>query len=110
MSHVPQFVKDFLRELPGNWDDVRFIDGYPGKLAVIARKTGNKWYVAGINGENQEKKLKLDLSFLNASEGKVITDGNEALSFVQNNISAQKETVITVKPNGGFVMVFPERK
>jgi alpha-glucosidase len=110
MSHVPDFVKSFLRELPVNWDDVRFIDGYPGKLAIIARKSGAKWYVAGINGENQEKNLKLDLSFLNGYEGKIITDGKEDLSFTQNVISPEKETNMIVKPNGGFVMVFSEKK
>jgi alpha-glucosidase len=110
MSHVPDFVKNFLRELPVSWDEVRFIDGYPGKLAVIARKSGSKWYVAGINGENQEKILKLDLSFLTGYEGMIITDGKEELSFTQNIIPAQKETNITVMPNGGFVMVFSEKK
>jgi hypothetical protein len=109
MRHVPDFVKSFLQELPVNWDDVRFIDGYPGKLAVIARRSGNKWYVAGINGENKEKSLKLDLSFLKDYEGNIITDGNEALSFAQKNISPQKETGITVKPYGGFVMVFEQK-
>jgi alpha-glucosidase len=106
MSHVQDFVKSFLRELPVSWDDVHFIDGYPGKLAVIARKSGNDWYVAGINGENQEKNLKLDLSFLKDYEGNIISDGKEDLSFLQNNISAQKETAITVIPHGGFVIVF----
>jgi hypothetical protein len=106
MSHIPSFVKKFLQELPGNWDDVKFIDGYPGKLAVIARKSGNKWIVAGINGENQEKELSLNLSFLKALKGNLITDsGNESL-FTQSSIDATSATKITVKPNGGFVMVF----
>ena len=60
MSHVPGYVKEFLQQLPNNWDDVKFIDGYPGKFAVIARKSGNKWYVAGINGESSDKELSLD--------------------------------------------------
>jgi len=106
MSHIPGFVKKFLQELPGNWDDVKFIDGYPGKLAVIARKSGNKWIVAGINGENQEKELSLNLSFLKALKGNLITDsGNESL-FTQSSIDATGATKVSVKPNGGFVMVF----
>jgi alpha-glucosidase len=109
MAHFPDFVKEFLRELPVSWDDVHFIDGYPGKLAVIARKSGDKWYVAGINGENQEKNLKLDLSFLKDYEGNIISDGKEALSFLQNKISAQKETAISVMPNGGFVIAFKRK-
>lgn len=108
MSHMPDYVKGFLRKLPVNWDDVKFVDGYPGKLAVIARKSGSIWYVAGINGENQSKDLDLDLSFIKGS-GSIITDGNEDLSFIQNSISAQQNTKVTVKPNGGFVMVFNDK-
>ena len=108
MSHIPDYVKGFLRKLPVNWDDVKFVDGYPGKLAVIARKSGSTWYVAGINGENQSKDLDLDLSFIKGS-GSIITDGKEDLSFIQNSISAQQNTKVTVKPNGGFVMVFNDK-
>src|SRR5690606_11174700 len=69
MTHVPEYVKDFLRQLPNTWGDVKFIDGYPGTLYVVARKADNKWYVAGINGENVEKELSLDVSFLKNKKG-----------------------------------------
>ena len=52
MANVPEEVRKFLQELPTTWEDVKFIDGYPGKLVILARKSGNNWYVAGINGEN----------------------------------------------------------
>src|SRR6478672_7862833 len=76
MAHVPEFVKAFLRKLPDNWEDVKFIDGYPGKFYVVARRTGSRWYVAGINGEAAEKQLTLDLAFLKGRKGKVIVSGN----------------------------------
>lgn len=107
MSHVPAYVKSFLQQLPNYWDDIRFIDGYPGKLAVLARRSGNKWYVAGINGENVDKTLNLDLSFLKGyPAGKLITDGNEPLTFAESKVNADKHAQIKVKPNGGFVLVF----
>lgn len=105
MSHVPDYVKEHLRNLPSTWDDIRFVDGFPGKRAVIARKSGNKWYVAGINGENTEKELTLDLSFI-PGKGKMITDGKEEFSFAQADVIASRTTHIKVKPAGGFVMVF----
>jgi len=105
MSHVPDYIKGFLRALPVNWDDVRFIEGYPGKLAVIARKSGDKWYVAALNGENKAKDLNLDLSFIKGT-GSIINDGTEELSFKQTSITPQKNTKVSVKGNGGFVMVF----
>lgn len=105
MAHVTEYVKQHLRSLPSTWDDVRFIDGFPGKRAVIARKSGNKWYVAGINGENTEKELTLDLSFI-PGKGKIITDGQEEFSFAQADILPSRTTSVKVKGAGGFVMVF----
>jgi alpha-glucosidase len=76
MAHVSENVKEFLRQLPASWDDVKFIDGYPGKLYVIARRAGSRWYVAGVNGENANKELTLDLSFLKTRKGRLISTGN----------------------------------
>ena len=111
MEHVPEFVKNFLRKLPNYWDDVKFIDGYPGKLFVVARKTGNKWYVAGINGENTEKQLALDLSFLKNKKAEFISSGNiqqEEPSFNLKNfvLPSTGKMNITLKGNDGFVAVF----
>ena len=97
-----------MRQLPNSWADSKFIDGYPGKLSVMARKSGNKWYVAGINGENKDKMLDLDLSFLKNKKALLITDGMEALSFSNETITVPANGMLKmpVKPNGGFVMVF----
>lgn len=107
MAQMPDYITTFLSELPNHWDDVKFIEGTPGKLAVIARKSGNKWYVAGINGEMKAKKLLLDLSALNKDQGVYYTDGADPLTFTQNKISLpeNKKTTIILKGNGGFVMV-----
>jgi hypothetical protein len=105
MRMMPGYVKDFLRELPVSWNDVRFIDGYPGKFAVIARKAGDKWIVAGINGAPEEKKLLLDLSFIKSVKGHIITDDGSG-SFTQSEIMPSKTANVTIMPNGGFVIVF----
>ncbi|WP_235048361.1 glycoside hydrolase family 97 protein [Arcticibacter svalbardensis] len=105
MSHVPGYVKEMLKTLPASWDDVRFIDGFPGKRVVIARRSGTRWFVAGINGEKEDKELTLDLSFIN-STGKMITDGAQDLSFVQSDVIPSRNTLVKVKAAGGFVIVF----
>lgn len=107
MSHMPAYVKSFLQQIPNNWDDVKLIDGYPGKLAVLARRAGNKWYIAGLNGENTDKELDLDLSFLQKyPDAQLITDGSEPISFTETKIKASNHTAVKIKANGGFVMVF----
>ncbi|RYD94034.1 MAG: glycoside hydrolase family 97 protein [Sphingobacteriales bacterium] len=104
MSHVPVNVVSFLQNLPDSWDDVRFIDGYPGKYSVIARRAKNNWYIAGINGEAVAKKISIDLSKFNLPTATLITDGIEPLSFKQEKLPVNKSTEITMQPNGGFVI------
>ena len=107
MTNVPAFVKKFLQNLPVHWDDVHFIDGYPGKYVIIARKFQNKWYIAGINGEQTPKAWELDLSFLRLTKAALITDKDNT-SFRQQSIvvpSNKQKLKLTVKANDGFVMV-----
>ncbi|MBN8650033.1 MAG: glycoside hydrolase family 97 catalytic domain-containing protein [Cytophagales bacterium] len=111
MNHVPENIKDFLRLLPDSWDDVKFIDGCPGKLFVVARKKDNTWYVSGINGENVEKQLTLDLSFLKNRKGELIesaTSKTDDLVFQTTSITVPASGNINVilKGNDGFVIVF----
>ena len=57
----PKEVQDFLGSLPAAWDETRFVAGYPGEFAVMARRCGNTWYVAGINGTDSVKNIPLPL-------------------------------------------------
>jgi hypothetical protein len=108
MATAPDYVKDFLRELPRSWDDSRYVDGFPGKYAVIARRAGNTWYIAGINATEAEKTLTLDLSFAGAGAAVIIGDGEAVTgkpsSFSQRSIGAGSKAVVTIKPHGGFVI------
>ena len=109
MGKAPDYVRDFLKNVPSVWDDTKFLDGWPGKFVVLARKGNGKWFVAGINGEKTEKRLTLDLQELRgAKSGTLITDGSEGnLSFQQNKIrvGSDKELKVTLQPHGGLVMV-----
>lgn len=106
MAHVPAYVKTFLQELPVQWEDVKFLDGYPGKYVVLARKSGSKWYVAGINSEAIPKSINLNLSSFRKKAVHLITEGNEPLSFSEKEMKIGNETMpVTLQPNGGFVMV-----
>ena len=105
MAAVPDYVKNLLRDLPRSWDDVRFIDGYPGRHAVIARKSGDSWYVAGFNADNETRSVDLDLSFIEGRSGTLVADGDGDRDFSQAPIKAGKSS-ISIKPRGGFVAVF----
>jgi alpha-glucosidase len=101
-------VQNFLASVPNVWDEIKFLQGEPGKEAVIARRRGNKWYVAGINGENEPKTISLQLPFLSSPKYKAIlfSDGNDARSIIYSALNYQKGKLITIQllPKGGFVM------
>jgi hypothetical protein len=109
LAKAPDYVRDFLKHVPSVWDDTKFLDGFPGKFAVLARQGEGRWYVAGINAEAAEKKLALDLNGLAVrGAGTLITDGDAGnLSFRQIpvQLSSGKQLEITLQPHGGFVLV-----
>lgn len=108
MEHAPAFARDFLREVPATWDETRFIKGFPGELAVIARRAGDTWYVGGMNGEATAKTLRVDLSGLNdAGSGYLISDGEDLRDLTRTEIAVDPDEPFTVdvNANGGFVFV-----
>ena len=58
----PQEVQDFLSNLPSVWDETHLVSGEPGHHAVLARRSGKTWYIAGINGTDEQMELELDLT------------------------------------------------
>lgn len=109
MAKSPSYVREFMKNVPSIWEDVRFLDGYPGKYAVLARRSQGRWYVAGINGESTPRDIVLDLGALGARQGgTVITDGDGGnLSFrqLQTQLDDKRRARLTMRPKGGFVMV-----
>jgi hypothetical protein len=106
---LPAAVVDFLKEVPVVWDETRFITGYPGREVVMARRSGDTWFVAGINGENLNKEVVLDLSVTGSSPARVqlFTDGNArgVLEHRSVNVTDGKLT-LTLQPYGGFTGVW----
>jgi hypothetical protein len=101
----PEFQIDFMRHLPTTWDETVFIDGYPGKYSVLARRHGQKWYVAGVNAETSEKELTLELPMLVGKEVAMYNDDSDKVTYMEQvEISEGGELSITIQPNGGFVL------
>lgn len=102
MAKMPPFVVDYLKDIPTNWDDSKFIGGYPGKYIVMARKKDNVWHIVGINGENKPKQIAIDLSFVANNSGILITDADKG--FRTETVTRSKDFKVVIKPNGGFVL------
>jgi hypothetical protein len=105
MEMQKDFVKEYMSSLPEKWDDVKFIDGFPGKFVVLARKNGNNWYIAGINGENTPRNLVLNIPFVNNSTKSImIKDSENANILVEENVNLSAPLNLTLQPYGGFVI------
>jgi alpha-glucosidase len=105
MASQKDFIREYMSSLPETWDDVKFIDGFPGKFVVMARKKGDQWYIAGINGENSKRTVTFNVPFINkSSKGILITDSTNAKDFVKKDIDFSKPIRLDICPCGGFVI------
>jgi len=86
---------------------VRFIDGYPGKYAIIARRAGQKWFVAGISAQKEPLKTKIDLSpfFAKGSTVTAYTDDAALNGSAKPMKISKKPVAVTIPENGGLVFV-----
>ncbi|MGL1956886.1 MAG: glycoside hydrolase family 97 C-terminal domain-containing protein [Colwellia sp.] len=75
----------YLQSLPTQWHESKYIAGFLGKLAVFARRHKNTWFVASINGEDKEKDLALDLSFLAGKRAQIILSGSHEREIINQN-------------------------
>ena len=105
----PQSVQDFFGSLPTVWDETRFISGYPGESVVIARRSKNTWYVAGINGSDIARTIPLSLSKLNipaSAKIQAFCDGT-AIETEKWNIQTLKTLpeAVNLQPRGGVVFI-----
>lgn len=107
LTDAPEWAVDFMKKVPTTWDDIKFIDGYPGRYIVMARRHGDKWYIAGVNAGKETLKLKLPLSMLPAgSEVKVYSD-NAALegSVKMQKLGKKQDLTVSIPCNGGVMIV-----
>lgn len=105
IKDVPEFVNEYLQNLPAVWDETRLIDGYPGKYVILGRRSGNQWFVSGINAK--EENLQLDvkkISIIGDVKGKAIKDGENGGLIEFDFKSGEFQKDIIIKSNGGFVM------
>ncbi|WP_342644754.1 glycoside hydrolase family 97 catalytic domain-containing protein [Mucilaginibacter sp. CSA2-8R] len=106
LTDVPSFEIDFIKQVPTTWDETRYIDGYPGKYAVIARRHGSKWYIAGINAQSAPLKLNLKLPMLSGQSVKVYADGSDKVTNAKDlTLKKTGTTEVTIQPGGGVVLV-----
>lgn len=107
LTDSPSWAIDFMKEVPTTWDEVRFIDGYPGKYVILARRHGDKWYIAGVNAQKETLKLKVNSPmFSNGEKVRLFSDDKVLQGGVkQIGIGKKQELQLSIPCNSGILIV-----
>ena len=106
LTDVPAFEIDFMKEIPTVWDEVKFIDGYPGRYVVLARRHGQDWYVAALNAGKETLKLTVDLPMLAGSPVAYYHDGKDGKTpqVEETKVGKKGQFKFTLPVQGGAVL------
>ena len=106
LTDAPSWAIDFMKEVPTTWDEVRFIDGYPGKYVILARRHAETWYIAGVNAQKETLKLKVNLPmFSNGEKVRLFSDDKALQGGVkQIEIGKKQELQLAIPCNGGVLI------
>ncbi len=106
LTDAPSWAIEFMKNVPTTWDETKFIDGYPGKYVIIARRSGSKWFIAGVNAQKEPVKLTLTLPMFAAnSAARLYSDDPQLVGSVKNvKINKKQQLLITIPCNGGMVV------
>lgn len=105
LREEPSFVIDFMKQIPTLWDETVFIDGYPGKYVLLARRHGEQWYVAAINAEKEAKKVKAVLPMLAGKNVSVYSDReNRTPQHKLLKMNKTGEITLIIQPEGGVII------
>lgn len=105
LTEAPQFEIDFMKAVPTTWDETVLIDGYPGRYVVLARRSGDRWYVAAINADSEIKKIKLNLPMLAGKTVDAYTERMPRKKEGQYMVSSVAEKIIPA--DGMYEFVLP---
>ncbi|SHM31092.1 glycoside hydrolase family 97 protein [Flavobacterium saccharophilum] len=107
LTDAPVWAIDFMKEVPTTWDEVLFLEGYPGKYVVFARRKGTNWYIAGINAQKETLKIKLKLSMMTSGTTvkHYFDDENLSGKLKIVKLKNNNELEIKIPSNGGVLLV-----
>lgn len=104
LKDSPDFVIDFMKNVPTTWDETVFIDGYPGKYCVLARRHADSWYVVAVNAEKQAKKADVVLPMLAGKQVNCYSDRKDRTSKMEIvKVNKSGKLSMTLQPNGAMI-------
>ena len=107
LTDAPALAIDFMKQVPTTWDETVFLDGYPGKYCVLARRHGDRWYVVGVNAQKEPLKLSLNLPMWEKGEtvSYYLDDKKRQPQLEELKIKNPVEVKVVLQPDGGIILV-----
>lgn len=102
---APEVCMNYLKQVPTTWDETRFIDGYPGKHVALARRHGNKWYIAAINADDTPFLFTFDTRKLGIDPNSLQLYSGGDSPIVSTPKSKKGIISFTILKNDGIVLV-----
>lgn len=108
----PEILK-FMAETPTTWDETRVLEGKIGKYVVIARRSGEDWYIGGMcDWDGKEVDIDLSKILLPDTEYKaeIISDGANAgrvgtdFKYCVKSLTSADKLKLKMAPGGGFAV------
>ncbi|MBL3656020.1 glycoside hydrolase family 97 protein [Fulvivirga sediminis] len=105
LEDAPEFAIDFMKQIPTSWEETQFLEGYPGKYVLLARRSGDKWYVAGVNGQKEAVTVTVNLPMLAGKELAMYGDKKGESFKKAIKVNKKGQVKLTIEPQGGVVLV-----
>lgn len=105
LQDAPPVAIEFMKQVPTTWDETRYLDGYPGKYVVLARRHKDKWYLAAINAQKEPLKIKVNGSLFGNAPLVKYTDDKDR-NPVRGKATTDKKGFIDIEiAQGGGVII-----
>lgn len=110
-TYLANPMVELIKDIPAIWNETRVLAGSEiGQCVVLARRSGDKWFVAVMNGP-APRKITLDFSFLGDANQKwnmlgfaddPDSEKLDACVPIKQVTMARDKMILALRPGGGF--------
>ena len=105
LTDAPKWALDFMKEVPTTWDETIFLDGYPGKYVILARRHQDQWYIVGVNAQSENLKIDLSLPMFNNGDKLTVYKDDVQLKGTMETIKLKKNKKVSIQiPSKGGII------
>jgi len=99
-------ARRFLSEVAPLWDQTVLLSGTPDTEAVVARRSGDRWFIGGIaTGEARELTVPLERLGIRDALAWVISDAFDGSGLMDATAPVSETLTVSIAENGGFVAI-----